>query len=54
MDYKAIIDGVENVSRFGKLFGEIPSQICMHMNVYNITKISCSKRRKEQSLNFHP
>lgn len=23
LDYKAIIDGVESVSRFGKLFGEI-------------------------------
>lgn len=52
MDYKAIIDGVENVSRFGKLFKKSLSQtlLWMRRNFYNITKIDRPKRRKKPSL----
>ncbi|XP_037693686.1 receptor-type tyrosine-protein phosphatase zeta [Choloepus didactylus] len=42
LDYKAIIDGVESVSRFGKLLREISFfkiLLWMHMSFYNITNV---------------
>lgn len=41
------------VALVSKLFVETSFQIWMHMSFYNITKTSCSKSRKEQSLTLH-